>query len=351
LRIVLCRPGPHYSVEDVANGWGRALDDLGNDVYSFQMGERLDFYTMAHIKGGKNGRRWIRAFDDATAGHLAMEGLASSCFKAWPDVVVFISGFFITPEMMRVIRARGMKTVVIFTESPYEESRQVELVRQGAPDIVILNDPINIERYRDLAPYVYYAPHAYDPDLHKPGPGYDEWRGDVGWVGTVYPSRADFMHNVDWSGLTLRLGGNWSSFAANDPLATKVVHRLADCMDNDNTVLLYQSVLSTFNTYRQEATTDDETVGWAMGPREVEAAATGVLLAREPRGEGDEILPMCPTFSSPGELGDVLRWWTRNDRARETCIAQAREAIADRTFENHARRLLAYLDEIPKFVA
>jgi len=212
-----------------------------------------------------------------------------------------------------------------------------------------LNDPINMHAYEDLAPHVYYSPHAYDPDVHKPGKPYKPWIGDVGWVGTTYPSRREFMRKVDWSGLKVRLGGNWSWVDADDVLPPYLIHKRKDCLDNEDTVLLYQSVKATFNTYRKEAQHEDLELGWAIGPREVEACATGLLLAREPRGEGDDLLKMCPTFTEPEELGELLRWWCANDGPRERVIAQAREAIADRTFENHAKKLLTILEDVPAF--
>ena len=39
----------------------------------------------------------------------------------------------------------------------------------------------------------------------------------------------------------------------------------------------------------------------------MELAATGTYFLREPRGEGDEILHMLPTFDGPAEFEDKLR--------------------------------------------
>jgi hypothetical protein len=84
-----------------------------------------------------------------------------------------------------------------------------------------------------------------------------------------------------------------------------------------------------------------------MGPREVEMAATGLFFLRDPRGEGDEILDMLPTFASPEDASEQLRYWLAHDDERQALAGKAREAVADRTFHNHAATLLRLLDRQP----
>jgi hypothetical protein len=49
---------------------------------------------------------------------------------------------------------------------------------------------------------------------------------------------------------------------------------------------------------------------------------------------------MLPTFASPEELGEQLRWALANPELRHNAAELARRAVADRTFPNNARRLL-----------
>ena len=83
-----------------------------------------------------------------------------------------------------------------------------------------------------------------------------------------------------------------------------------------------------------------------MGPREVEMAATGLWFTRDPRPEGDQVLPMLPTFTSPEEASEQIRWALRTNTLRQVAAARARAAIADRTFENNARRFLALAEKL-----
>jgi hypothetical protein len=101
------------------------------------------------------------------------------------------------------------------------------------------------------------------------------------------------------------------------------------------------------NFYRREAEPEHEhDVALAMGPREVEMAACGLPFLRDPRAEGDEVLSMLPTFDSPGDASEKLRWWLDHPGQRFRAASLAREAIADRTFENAARDLLQRLDDL-----
>jgi hypothetical protein len=81
-----------------------------------------------------------------------------------------------------------------------------------------------------------------------------------------------------------------------------------------------------------------------MGPREVEQAACSGFFLRDPRPESDETFPMLPSFSTPQEAGELLRWWLARDDLRAAAALKAREAIADRTFDLAAVRLLKHLE-------
>jgi hypothetical protein len=73
-------------------------------------------------------------------------------------------------------------------------------------------------------------------------------------------------------------------------------------------------------------------------------AATGLFFLRDPRGEGDEVLPMLPTFSGPEDASEKLKWFLAHEDLRLDAAAKAREAVADRTFEIHAKQLLGLLE-------
>ncbi len=143
----------------------------------------------------------------------------------------------------------------------------------------------------------------------------------------------------------------WSSVEGTC-LEQFLVHPIKECMDNAETADLYRSCKMSANMYRgatigdrgsSEANHPELLNGWAVGPREIELAACGTFFARESRPEGDELFPMLPIFSDPRELGDIVRYYLEHDDEREDAARKAREAITDRTFEAHARRLMQLL--------
>lgn len=338
LRVLMVEPGPAFSVADVHRGWQRAFAELGCAVANVNLADRLDLYTQAHIP--RDGQM-IRAFNDDAAVHLAAKGIESAAFEFWPHVVILTSAFFVPPVVIQLLRERRMTVVLLCTEEPYEATR--EMGRAAMVDACVVNDPTHLESFRSVTPNTWYLPAAYDPSVHCPGPGVADLACDFTFVGTGFDSRVEFFEQVDWSGLDVTFAGNWKETDPDSPLRKFVVHDLNDCCSNDQAVDLYRSAKLSANLYRKEAQAPGLEQGWAMSPREVELAATGCFFLREPRPEGDEILPMLPHVEPADGFGDQIRWWASHDAQRQNAADAARAAVADRTFINNAKTLLRHL--------
>ena len=335
MRVLLVEPGANFSVQDVANGWHRGLKEVGAQVAMINFNARLQFYALAHIENDKG--EWEKAVDQEGAVALAQKGIQAACYEMVPDVVIIVSGFFVSDELLDLIRARGSKVVLLHTESPYEDDRQVS--RAEHADINVLNDPTNLERF----PNAYYQPHSYDPAIHRRLEPEAEHLSDFCFVGTGYPSRAAFLEAVDWTGIDVALGGNWGHLHPESVLRKFVAHDIAECIDNADAVKLYAATKVSANLYRREAQRPELSDGWACGPREIELAASQRFFLRDSRGESDELFPMLPTFSGPEDFEEKLRWWLDHPAERGRAESQAYAAIADRTFANAAKRLLERL--------
>lgn len=333
-RVLLVDPGPSFSVADVAHGWAEGLAECGAQVATFNLGERLTFYASALTERDGEVVPFLSAED---AQRLAVNGVLSACLQYWPDVLVVVSAFYTPNDLLDLVRARGIRVVILHTESPYQDDQQQD--RAPHADVNVLNDPANLGRFPAGS---YYQPHSYRPAVHYPGVGPRPW--DFAFVGTGYPSRVQFLEAVDLSGLAVTLAGNWPSLGEASPLRPLLADAPAECMDNADTAGLYRAAKVSANLYRREANGPGLADGLAMGPREVELAACGTFFLRDPRPESDEVLPMLPAFSGPEEFTGLLRWWATNDAQREAAATLARAAVADRTFANAARRLLRRLD-------
>lgn len=340
MRALLVHPGPAFSVQDVYAGWLEGLRANGVEVAEYNLGDRLTFYDLACLEDDDGNVK--PAFAREAAIEMAVNGLYSACYKWWPDVIIVVSGIFLHADMLQILRARRHKVVILHTESPYEDNRQIKLAPYA--DLNLLNDPTNIDEFRKVAP-TEYMPHAYRPGLHYPHTR-KVWESEVDFcfVGTGYASRIEWFERVDWSGLDVEFAGNWQQTTDGSPLRKFLIHELDECFDNYQTVGLYAKSKVSANLYRREANHPSLSEGWAIGPREVELAACGTFYLRDPRGESDELLPMLPAITTPEEFGDQVRWWAAHDDERTEAASQARAAVADRTFTNHAARMLRLLD-------
>lgn len=348
MRWLLVHPGPAWSVADVFNGWSEALTGLGEQVEEYATDARLRFYNSALAETGELqdcGCPGVRKFlDREQAIQLAVDGILGAAYRFWPDVILCVSAFFIPPWLLEVLRARGHKIVMLMTESPYQDDFQLKMAEYA--DLVLLNDPANIEAYRAIGPAA-YAPHAYRPGVHyPPQPGtVPEW--DLAFVGTGFPSRIRFFSAMDLAGLKVRLSGLWMDLPEDSPMRDWTATDSDDCIDNTETATIYRQAKAGINFYRQEAEDAHAGEGWACGPREIEQAACGLFFLRDPRPESDELFPTLPTFAGPEDAAEQLRWWLAHDGYRGEAARKAREAVADRTFGNNARALLRLLDRQP----
>ena len=365
-RILLVHPGPDFSVADVYRGWEKVLRKMGHTVLVYNTNDRLTYYGHSRMPDHSQtpckacGLQPTRqALDTDGIMTMAMDGLYKELYVFWPDVVFFISAFYMTAPMLQVIRTRRHKIVMLHTESPYQDKEQ--MARGDFADLNLLNDPTNIEEWRsELEVPAAYMPHAYDPDIHYPAP-VRQYACDFTFVGTLFKTRAQFFSEMDFTGIDAAFGGSGWDLAMNDypELLTKVVdrdkgHRLVDylghpldhCVDNSDTADVYRTARAGINFYRRESEDEQQGRGWAMGPREVEMAACGLFFLRDPRPESDDVFDgILPVFHSPEEASDLLHFWVKRDKLRENQAHLARLAVADRTFDNNARKALALMEE------
>jgi spore maturation protein CgeB len=334
-------------------GWADGLRELGCEValYNTNDLERLLFYSSALIDSGEKdetGHPIVRqAMTQPEAIRASMQGLSHAAYTFWPDCILFVSAFFVTADAFSLLRLRRHKIILLHSESPYQDTEQ--LTRAPFADLNLLNDPTNIKAYTDLGVPALYMPHAYRPELHHPrtGPRNLELAADLTFIGTAFQSRIAFFEAMDFTGIDFLLGGSYwdEDLPPRSPLRRYLSQDKA-CVDNTETAELYRHAKCGINLYRQESEDDHRGEGWAMGPREVELAATGLWFARDARPESDQVFPMLPSFTTPREASDLIRWALAHDREREAAATAARAAIADRTFAGNAAKLLRALDEL-----
>ena len=356
----MVHPGPEFSVADVFDGWKKAFEKQGHQVKVYNTNDRLSFYSQVKLPDFKSevppcehcGQPVYKlAMDKENAVVSSMQGLTHDLFQVWPHMVFFVSAFFTPAWVLDLIRQRRMKLVLLHTESPYQDDEQ--LMRAQYASLNLLNDPANIDEYAALAPAM-YMPHSYDPDIHYPGLE-DSKDIDFSFIGTMFETRRVFFEELfgklsapnTVSDYKIVLGGaGWDGPHLDEsPLLNFLGHPRDQAVDNSETADTYRRSRVGVNFYRKEAEPGHEGEGWAIGPREVELAACGIPWLRDSRGESDELFSFLPTFSSAGEAADLLKWYLENPYQREYLGWQAKAAIADRTFDNHAAMLMREMEQ------
>ena len=339
MRWLVVQPGPAYSVHDLFVGWVEALRNAGQDVHTYNLDERLAFYSNAMKQVDEGVFQHLLTSDQSY--ELAVNGLYAALYKTRPDILFVVSGFFVPAQLLDRARRSGTRVVLLHTESPYEDERM--LATAPFVDLLLVDDPTNIEAFQAITTTA-YVPKGYRPSLHHPGPAVEALRSDLAFVGTGYESRIRFFEDMELDGLDVLLAGNWQQLEESSPLHRYVATDPEECLPNEKTTDVYRSAKVGINLYRREAQRPELSQGWSMGPRELEMAAVGLPFARDPRGEGDELLPMLPTFTTPAEATDIVRWFLAHDDERAKAGALAREAVADRTFDSYAAVLLRLLN-------
>lgn len=357
-RILLVHPGPDFSVADVHRGWEKALKRAGHTVMTYNTNDRLSFYGFARMPvHGKPAcehcnevptRQAIEGADAIAA--MALDGLYRELFLFWPEVIFFVSGFYLTPPMLQVLRTRRIKIVMLHTESPYQDTEQ--MARGQFADLNLVNDPANLAEWRELDVPAAYMPHAYDPDIHFPDWRPGRYAMDFTFIGTLFKSRAEFFSQMDFTGIDVAFGGSgWDRTLESDPEFVKPIlkylaHPIDHCVDNEETAKQYRVAKCGINFYRRESEEAHRGKGWAMGPREVEMAACGLWFMRDRRPESDEVFgSILPAFTGPGDASEILRGAVKNDGIREAAARRAYDRIAARTFDNNARSALGLMEE------
>lgn len=341
-KILLVHPGPDFSVHDVFRGWKKALIKQGHEVFVYNTNDRLTFYGRAVFEDVNEptcehcGRYPVRKAvpKPLMIAKLATAGLFEDLVRHKPDIVFFVSAFFHTPDVFQIVRASGSKIVMLHTESPYQDNEQMK--RGQFADLNLLNDPTNIEAWSQLAP-VAYVPHSYDPEIHYPA-NPRNYELDFAFVGTSFLSRLKFFDAMNFEGIDVAFGGNgWDTAPEEYQHLWKYLgHPPGECVDNEETARVYRITKTGLNFYRREGEEAHMGEGWSMGPREVEMAACGLFFIRDPRPESDEVFPMLPTFSTPAEAEELIRYYVAHDSEREDLADMAYTAIEQRTFDNQA---------------
>lgn len=350
MRILLVHPGARISISDVYDGLADAFHAAGVEVVTYALDGRLEvaahYLKLAWRRVGRaNG---MSPPTDADVAYLASSGILERALRHQVDWTLIVSGMYICPDFLVLMRRARQPVALLLTESPYDDELQARLL--PFVECAWTNERGSVEYLRRFNSDVYYLPHAYDPAKHYPalsGPEDepDVPAHDVVFVGTGFQERIELLEAVDWSGVDLGLYGTWTMLGSRSKLRRYV---RGGPVPNRVAAALYRRAKVGLNLYRTSRGFGKRAprieCAESLNPRALELAACGVFTLSDYRAEVAEVFgELVPTFRSPEELGRLVRRWLADDEGRRAIAARLPAAVEGRTFDAMAEQVIEML--------
>lgn len=289
LRILFVGTAVDISISDSARGYLNALRRAGHEVYHFNTTARIMFCYHG-LKGGDHPEM---ADNFPLCSRLASEWIVAEALRQRSDLVIVASGLALHPDGLELLNRTGkFPTVLILTESPYDDERQKAFAQHCGT--VFTNDKWSA-KVHDW----HYLASAYDPEFHHPYAAERDEVCDVLFVGTGWPERQKLLESIDWDGIHLRLMGMWPTVKKRSPLYKYVE---AGAVTNDETARLYSSAKIVINHHRKDSR------AYSLNPRAYELGASGTCQVSDWRPEMDEVFGLSvPVYRTAEGLRNHIR--------------------------------------------
>ena len=330
MRILLVSGSADWSIRDVATGYHHALTKLGHDVRFFPLNNWIKF--MGGAMGTHNEGAEKTILETVAILQLASEKSVIDAMRHQADLVIIISGVAYHPDALWMLHdVLKIKTALVCTESPYNDSEQ-EYLSRGV-DLITVNDKASLDTIKH--PNIMYLPHAYDPEVHYPREVGSEYQSDVFFVGTGFSYRQELLEAVDWTGVNLKVFGHWNA----SHLSSLQPYLTTEVLDNAETVKWYSGAKVGLNIHRNVP-------GYSANPRVFELAACGThQLVDSTRPEIADLFGDSVCYFEDGySLNQQVRECLADPKHRERKVHDALERVQGHTFEARAMELLDHLE-------
>jgi spore maturation protein CgeB len=363
MKCLLVGAGASYSTKDVELGYLAALRAAGHQVVHYALDGRIaaagGFLRYSYRQATKAGSLVAKPTPADTL-YLAGQGILERALRFEVDWVLIVSGMYVLPDVLVLLRRAGLRTALLFTESPYDDAQQASLAVLA--DVCWTNERTSVPVLREACPQTHYLPHAYDPakhgrfatDAENEAPAHD-----VLFVGTGFAERIDTLAAVDWAGLGINLGlyGTWELLGSRHRLRRFV---RGGVVPNAEAMALCKAAKITLNLYRTSQGFGRQAprieAADSLNPRALELASSGVFSLSDWRPEVEETFgvgegALVPTFRTPAELEALLVRWLPAAAGRQEIAARLPACVAGRTYDAMAQQIVMRLTGAAQAVA
>lgn len=357
MRVLAVSPASWYSTADVFRGLCEGFEARGDEVAQYRVETEYSLERHAVARGlelaGRpelvppgHSREDRDSFPDffGEVSWRTWRGLPGEILRHGPDLLLFVSPLLVPRDVLVMVTQLcsrlSIRTAAVFTESPYDESRQLRMHQLF--DHVFVNDLESVPQYRAARRTAAYLPTAYSESTHKPYPRAAKPAWGVSFIGVGFKERIELLESVDWSTAGLSLWGDWSKLSPGSPLAPCV---RGGVVPNELAAQIYRDSAVCLNLMRSTKDYWGESGGVAEGatslnPRAYEIAACGTAQVCEYRPEwvsvfGEEMLS-CTFRDAHGMLNAILELLADPDRRRRVADAQMAAVIDRHSYRQRA---------------
>lgn len=354
-RWLVVHPGASYATGDLHIGYVRALRALGVEVKEYALDQRLDdndrYYKWLYKKKGLGRPTWELVVTKACAD-IVPQALYHNV-----DGVLVISGMFLAPDFLVLLKRAGVRTAILLSESPYDDKEQARILarrERGEPivDVAFTNERASLPYLRQFHPNVQYLPHAFDPETSRPDVIGDVPSHDVLFIGTMFEERAELLAGVDWEGIDLGIYGYTDNLPSRHRLRKYVRGKI---VPNHLAQAYYRAAKINLNLYRTSRGfgrgVEHIDHAESLNPRALELAACGAFHLSTDRAEVHEVFdtssyPLVPTFpdGDAKELSWLIREWLPAEEERRANEAELPAAVSGHTYAARAADLMATIE-------
>jgi spore maturation protein CgeB len=352
VRVLVIHPGSSISTSDVHDGILPALKRQGVEVYRYNLDARIaeSGAWLEHLRRKRIKRtgEHMEKFGPADILYHACQDILGRALRIQADWVVVVSGMYLHPDWMIMMKRAGIKLAVMLTESPYDDEKQGPFIQHA--DLAWTNERTSIPYLAQFNERVRYLPHAYDPAKHQPDLDANANAvptHDVLFIGTGFQERIDLLRSVNWDGIDLGLYGSWDLMGSRNWLRS---HIAGGYIDNRVAAEMYKRSKICLNIYRSSVgfgrTTMHVVGAESLNPRALELAASGAFQICDYRKEVEETFgALVPTFQTAEELEELIRFYLSHDIERKRMQRALPETVTGWTFDANAQQMIADLSE------